>query len=244
MAAESLKHAQASDRVPVLDGIRGIAVLLVMIFHFWIVAFSGGNLLWERIYDDVAGMGWIGVDLFFVLSGFLITGILYDSRDSLHYFRVFYGRRTVRIFPLYYAALAIFFLVGPFVLARVYRPALADMQSGAIVKLFAWTYLLNWYEGFKGWGAVAHPLQHFWSLSVEEQFYLIWPFLILKLERRRMMGVCIGLMMLALTLRAALYWLHFPFAAYTWTICRADSLAIGALVALAARNADDWKTRK
>ena len=242
MAAESLKHTQASDRVPVLDGIRGIAVLLVMIFHFWIVAFSGGNLLWERIYDDVAGMGWIGVDLFFVLSGFLITGILYDSRDSLHYFRVFYGRRTVRIFPLYYAALAIFFLVGPFVLARVYRPALADMQSGAIVKLFAWTYLLNWYEGFKGWGAVAHPLQHFWSLSVEEQFYLIWPFLILKLERRRMMGVCIGLMMLALTLRAALCWLHFPFAAYTWTICRADSLAIGALVALAARNADDWKT--
>ena len=242
MAAESLKHAQSSDRIPVLDGIRGIAVLLVMIFHFWIVAFSGGNLLWERIYDDVAGMGWIGVDLFFVLSGFLITGILYDSRDSLHYFRVFYGRRTVRIFPLYYAALAIFFLVGPFVLARVYRPALADMQSGAIVKLFAWTYLLNWYEGFKGWGAVAHPLQHFWSLSVEEQFYLIWPFLVLKLERRRMMGVCIGLMTLALTLRAVMYWLHFPFAAYTWTICRADSLAIGALVALAARNADDWKT--
>jgi peptidoglycan/LPS O-acetylase OafA/YrhL len=125
-------------------------------------------------------------------------------------------------------------------MAHVYRPALAEMQNGTAVKLSAWTYLLNWYEGFKGWTAVAHPLQHFWSLSVEEQFYLIWPFLVLKLARRRLMGVCLGLMGVALTLRAILYLVHLPFAAYLWTICRADSLAMGAIVALAARDREDW----
>jgi peptidoglycan/LPS O-acetylase OafA/YrhL len=252
-AAESKRLARPGGRIPVLDGIRGIAIVLVMTFHFWIVGIAGssasstassspsGTLTWQHVYDYVAGMGWIGVDLFFVLSGFLITGILCDSRESPHYFRVFYGRRTVRIFPLYYAALTIFFLIGPFVMAHIYRPALADMQSGTTVKLFAWTYLLNWYEGFKGWTAVAHPLQHFWSLSVEEQFYLIWPFLVLKLARRRLMGVCVGLMGVALALRAVMYWLHHPFAAYLWTICRADSLAVGAIVALAARDSGDWE---
>jgi len=252
-AAVSKRPAPSGDRIPVLDGIRGIAILLVMTYHFWVVgiavnaptspasSISGGPLLWERVYGYVVGTGWIGVDLFFVLSGFLITGILCESRESPHYFRVFYGRRTVRIFPLYYAALTIFFLLGPVVMAHLYRPALAEMQSGTTVKLFAWTYLLNWYEGFKGWNAVAHPLQHFWSLSVEEQFYLIWPFLVLKLTRRRLMGVCVGLAVVALALRALLYGLHLPFAAYTWTICRADSLAMGAIVALAARDSGDWK---
>jgi len=252
-AAVSKRHAPSGDRIPVLDGIRGIAVLLVMTYHFWVVGIAGNapsssassssaaTLSWEHVYAYVAGMGWIGVDLFFVLSGFLITGILCDSRESPHYFRVFYGRRTVRIFPLYYAALTIFFLLGPSVMAHIYRPALADIESGTTVKLFAWTYLLNWYEGFKGWNAVAHTLQHFWSLSIEEQFYLIWPFLVLKLARRRLMAACFSLMAVALALRALLYWLHLPFAAYTWTICRADSLAVGAAVALAARDPGDWK---
>jgi len=85
-------------RIPVLDGIRGIAVLSVMLFHFWVSGVTPGTMLWERVYSGAAGMGWAGVDLFFVLSGFLITGILYDSRGSEHYYRVFYARRTVRIF--------------------------------------------------------------------------------------------------------------------------------------------------
>jgi len=246
-ALESKRSASPGGRVPVLDGIRGIAVLLVITYHFWVVGIAkaadsaGVTPRWERVYAYGIGMGWIGVDLFFVLSGFLITGILCESRESPHYFRVFYGRRTVRIFPLYYAALAIFFFLGPLVMTHLYRPALADLQSGTTVRFFAWTYLLNWYEGFKGWNAVAHPLQHFWSLSIEEQFYLIWPLLVLRLARRRLMSVCVGIMVAALTLRVAMFWLHFPFAAYTWTICRADSLAMGAAVALAARDPGDWK---
>jgi peptidoglycan/LPS O-acetylase OafA/YrhL len=172
----------------------------------------------------------------------LITGILYDSRESRHYFRVFYGRRTVRIFPLYYAALAIFLLIGPFVLSYLHRITLTDIGSTNAANLFSWTYLLNWYIGYKGWSLVSHPLQHFWSLAVEEQFYLVWPFLVLKLARRRLMGICFGLLVLALMMRIVMFWLDFPYATYTWTICRADSLAIGAVVALAARDPGDWKT--
>ncbi len=243
----SAEPERPAQRIPILDGIRGIAVLLVMTYHFWVIGIaraagaSGNAPVWERVYGDLVGMGWIGVDLFFVLSGFLITGILCELRDSPHYFRMFYGRRTVRIFPLYYAALTLFFVLGPVLTTHFYRPALADMQSGTTVKLFAWTYLLNWYEGFKGWNAVAHPLQHFWSLSIEEQFYLVWPLLVLKLERRRMLSVCAGITVVALAFRALMYSLHYPFAAYTWTICRADSLAMGAIVALAARDPHDWK---
>jgi peptidoglycan/LPS O-acetylase OafA/YrhL len=230
------------DRMPVLDGIRGIAILLVMTLHFEALVIADGTLPWERVYGDVVGIGWAGVDLFFVLSGFLITGILYDSRESRHYFRVFYGRRTVRIFPLYYAALVIFLLIDPFVHAHLHGIALAGMGSTNAANLFSWTYLLNWYEGYKGWNVVAHPLQHFWSLAIEEQFYLVWPFLVLKLPRRRLMGVCFGLMVLALSLRISLFCLHFPYATYTWTVCRADSLAMGSVVALAARDPGDWKT--
>ena len=178
----------SSQRMPVLDGIRGIAILLVMSFHFWIVGIAGGSRPWERVYGDVAGMGWIGVDLFFVLSGFLITGILYDSRNAIHYFRVFYGRRTLRIFPLYYGALACFFLIGPFVLAHLHVSTLAGMQSAAAAKFFSWTYLLNWYEGSMGWDAVAHPLQHFWSLGIEEQFYLLCPQCSPAFAKTTMMG--------------------------------------------------------
>lgn len=234
------KHPPSADRIPVLDGIRGVAILLVMTFHFWMVGVSGAVAAWERVYGDMVGIGWIGVDLFFVLSGFLITGILYDSRESSRYYRVFYGRRTLRIFPLYFAALTIFVSIGPYVLARVHGPVLAGINSGNVDKLFAWTYLINWYEGYKGWYAVSRPLQHFWSLAIEEQFYLIWPLLVATLTRRRLMSVSAGLMVVALTLRAAMYLLHFPYAAYTWTVCRADSLAIGAIVALAARDPNDW----
>jgi len=240
------KHSPTGERVPVLDGIRGVAILLVMVFHFWENGTSRtGPTLWQHVYMYLAGMGWTGVDLFFVLSGFLITGILYDARASTHYFRVFYGRRTVRIFPLYYAALIFFFVAVQFLLAHIHHGVSAAMRDSIhttpIAKLFAWTYIINWYEGFRGWEAIPHPLQHFWSLAIEEQFYLVWPFLVLKLSRRRLIAVCFAIMAAAFTLRGILFEMHRPVAAYTWTICRADSLAVGAIVALCFRDPDDWK---
>ena len=234
----ALRHG----RLEVLDGVRGIAILLVMMFHFWETGVIAKPVLWEKIYSDIAGMGWIGVDLFFVLSGFLITGILYDSRKTSSYFRVFYGRRIVRIFPLYYAALIFFFLVIPVLLPHIHHSASFDIGTTLIGKVTAWTYLLNWYEGFKGFDVIPHPLQHFWSLAIEEQFYMVWPFLVLKLSRRRLISVCFGIMAVGLALRMGLYWIHLPIAAYTWTFCRADSLAVGAVVALCLRDPEDWRT--
>lgn len=242
----SRKREPSGERIPVLDGIRGIAILLVMLFHFWENGTNpAGPSLWQHVYLYSAGMGWTGVDLFFVLSGFLITGILYDSRDSPHYFRVFYGRRTVRIFPLYYAALIFFFLVVPLLLAHIHHGVSTAMRNSIhttpVARLFAWTYIINWYEGFRGWDAIPHPLQHFWSLAIEEQFYLVWPFLVLRLPRRRLIAVCFGILTVAIALRGVFFELHLPIASYTWTICRADSLAIGAIVALAFRDPEDWK---
>jgi peptidoglycan/LPS O-acetylase OafA/YrhL len=238
------------ERIPVLDGLRGIAILLVMIYHFWRFGsyhswMDGPTAtlsFWEQAYSNAAGMGWAGVDLFFILSGFLITGILYDSRDSKHYFRVFYARRTVRIFPLYYGFLVFYFWIIPFVMAHFAHVELAEIHDSAHAKFFAWTYLVNWYEGFNGFDVLTTPLQHFWSLAVEEQFYFIWPFLVLKLARRRLMSVCSWIVLSALVLRAAFFLMHLPYVSYMGTFCRADSLAIGAIVALAARNPDDWKS--
>jgi peptidoglycan/LPS O-acetylase OafA/YrhL len=228
-------------RIPVLDGLRGIAILLVMVYHFRLYGVAFGHTLWERVYSHAALVGWVGVDLFFVLSGFLITGILYDSRDDPHYYRVFYGRRTVRIFPLYYAFLAVFCGIVPMALVLLHHPELAPSHDSTTAKLFVWSYTVNWYEGFKGFPIVSASLRHFWSLSVEEQFYLGWPLLVLTLTRRRLMALCGVLMVLPFVLRIVCLRLHLPDAAYTWTFCRMDSLAVGAIVALAARNSQDWK---
>ena len=237
-AAPPPRNAEGEGgRMPTLDGLRGIAILLVMAFHFWLFGTSTGTTLWEQVYSSVARMGWVGVDLFFVLSGFLITGILYDSRGDSHLLpRLLYARRTVRIFPLYYASLAIFFGLIPLLLTLLHRRGFADLQNSATAKLFAWTYLLNWYEGLKGFSVISASLEHFWSLSIEEQFYLAWPLLVLTLARRRLMALCAGLMTLAFILRLFLNRMHLPDAAYMWTFCRTDSLAVGAMLALAARD--------
>jgi peptidoglycan/LPS O-acetylase OafA/YrhL len=128
---------------------------------------------------------WIGVTLFFSLSGFLITGILYDTIGTEHYFRVFYGRRVLRIFPLYY---------GFLLLLTVLTPVLHLDWQGQAYRL--WTYTPN-IPGLQDWSANPAPfiaLQHFWSLAVEEQFYLIWPLLIFWLHgwRKIMVATIVG----------------------------------------------------
>jgi peptidoglycan/LPS O-acetylase OafA/YrhL len=215
---------RVKGHIQALDGLRGIAVLSVMAFHFMVFGTALGRHWWEKAYFMLAGIGWMGVDLFFVLSGFLITGILWDSRGREHYFRVFYGRRTVRIFPLYYVALAVMFLVMP---------------VAASVKAFSWTYTLNWLIAFRGFETVPHPMHPFWSLCVEEQFYLVWPFLVSRLRRRRLMQVCLAMIVAAFVLRVLLA-TFYPVAAIVLTFSRMDSLAVGALIALCARDGRDW----
>ena len=117
MSASLISHqpvpvtAREAKHVPELDGIRGIAILIVLVGHFGSTA-GGETVKLGRVFGEVFGLGWIGVDLFFVLSGFLITGILLDSKGSTGYFSSFYARRTLRIFPLYFLYVFVFFHVA------------------------------------------------------------------------------------------------------------------------------------
>jgi hypothetical protein len=126
------------SHIPALDGLRGVAVLLVVQYHITIYGgFQPASLL-ERVVYVTSRAGWSGVDLFFVLSGFLITRILYASKGSEYFFRHFYIRRALRIFPLYYATLAVFFLAGPLVF-----PADESFQRLQSVQAWYWAYLVN-----------------------------------------------------------------------------------------------------
>ena len=174
--------------LPALDGVRGLAILLVLLFHF-VGQTTATNRL-EAAVNGVLSYGCLGVDLFFVLSGFLITGILYDSRSSDGYFRGFYMRRVLRIFPLYYAVLAVVFFVLPLV------PALRGSEIAGLreQQAWAWLYGVNVYLAIHG-GWVLSYIEHFWSLAVEEHFYLFWPLLVWWLARRprALMGTALAL---------------------------------------------------
>ncbi|WP_074655369.1 acyltransferase family protein [Terriglobus roseus] len=163
-----------------LDGLRAVAALSVIYYH------SAAN----GIHLPISQLAWVGVDLFFVLSGFLITGVLLKTRETSNYFRVFYGRRALRIFPIYYAALAAIFCAH-FVLPHY--------------PVYPWTTQV-WYwinaSNFPTAIALAGvtDLTHFWTLAIEEQFYLLWPLLVYNLRNRTLLYLC----MLALPVEYAL----------------------------------------
>jgi peptidoglycan/LPS O-acetylase OafA/YrhL len=216
--------------MPVLDGVRGVAILMVLCVHF--IGDSPAHSTFERAMVKLANYGVWGVDLFFVLSGFLITGLLYDSKKSARYFRDFYVRRTLRIFPLYYAVLALLFIVLPAVPVP-YPPALAE---SAHHQAWLWLYASNGYLAIhRAW--VLPYVGHFWSLAVEEQFYLIWPIVVLSFGRRSLLGICVAVTVLALALRSALSFAGAgDVALLVLTPCRFDALCVGGFLALAVRS--------
>lgn len=218
----------ASARIPVLDGLRGVAILLVLLRHA-VDALSPATGL-ERLIYQLGRMGSNGVDVFFVLSGFLITGILLDTRGRPHYFKYFYVRRTLRIFPLYYAALAALFLLGPRLVDPPTTPFLLD--AGA-TQLWYWTYMSNWLFAGRGYYG---GLGHFWSLAVEEQYYLLWPVVVRLAGPRYMARVCVSLVGAAVVARIVCALLRVStLAIYVMTITRLDGLAIGSLLAVISR---------
>jgi peptidoglycan/LPS O-acetylase OafA/YrhL len=183
--------------IPALDGLRGLAILLVILYHHTLMR---QETLFDRVYVNLARLGWSGVDLFFVLSGFLITGILYDSKGSPHYFRNFYVRRTLRIFPLYYAVVFFSLIVLPrawpaWGLTQLDRSAMEDRSQA-----WYWLYLQNFL--FARDENLGHPaLAVSWSLAIEEQFYLVWPVVVSLLSRRHLIWTCGALILTALSLR-------------------------------------------
>jgi peptidoglycan/LPS O-acetylase OafA/YrhL len=232
--AESLQSRPIAGqtRLPTLDGLRGVAILLVLLSHLTLYSEMSATTLLDRAYQRATLAGWVGVDLFFVLSGFLITGILLDLKGNSRFFRTFYARRVLRIFPLYYAFLAIFYLVLPQLLSPgdQVRRLLTDQK-------WYWLYLQNLQIARDGWPVPKYLVQ-FWSLAVEEQFYLIWPLVVLKFGRRGLIAVCLTAMVGSLALRIVLGLTKQPLAAYMWMPARADALAVGALLAVFARQPD------
>ena len=209
-----------------LDGVRGLAVLAVMLLHFTLFVPVGVT---ERFLSGWLATGWIGVDLFFVLSGFLITGILMDTRDDPHHFRNFYARRTLRIFPLYYAYLALLFVVLPALHEGYAMEHAVDDR-----RFWLWTYIGNILMA-RGWEVMPSHTTHLWSLAVEEQFYLVWPILVFTVRRKWLTALCVATFVGAILTRAYLATQEAWAAAYVLTPARMDTLAAGSLVAVVLR---------
>lgn len=221
LSAARPEAADAPRHVPSLDGVRGIAVLLVLAYHAWPSPWTA--------------FGWTGVDLFFVLSGFLITGILCDGRDAAHRTRTFYVRRVLRIMPLYYSVLILMFVVLPL----IHRPHDTMYEQLVRDQAWYWTYTSNWLLGLQ---IPPHfnYMNHFWSLAVEEQFYLVWPLVVWHASRQTALRIAAGAIVGALVFRIVLagsgvWWL----STYFLTPCRMDALAVGSVVALALRAPGD-----
>lgn len=187
-----MKSTYSHDRNTALDGLRGVAILMVLMNHL-----TPDILMESRILEwgkKLAQSGWIGVQLFFVLSGFLITGILLRERDKPSFFLNFYARRVLRIFPLYY--LVVLALV---VLAGV-RLSAGDESWQAFWdnQIWLWLHSVNIGVNVEGPEPFAFPpLLHFWSLSVEEHYYLVWPAVVFLVDSRRLGWICYILIAIA-----------------------------------------------
>jgi peptidoglycan/LPS O-acetylase OafA/YrhL len=228
-AQKGVRSAYDHGHLPALDGVRGLAIAMVLALHILTSNPNTGEAFFDFM-SSIRSSFWAGVDLFFALSGFLITGILVDSLHKEGYFRNFYARRVLRIFPLYYGVLLTLICVThPLHLA----------WHGKQYILLSYTQNLGIftkdYYGFTP--ARFINLNHFWSLAVEEQFYLVWPLIVfLVRDLRRLFFVAVSLSLGALIVRIVLA-SHgaLPGTLYEFTPCRMDTLLTGSSLAILYR---------
>jgi len=227
---DSAGNLNSHKRIPALDGLRGIAILAVFFRHYAGGLEKTATSTGLHVLGMIFNFGWSGVDLFFVLSGFLITGILYDTKGKPGYYKNFYARRILRIFPPYYLLAAIYLMLTP-VLA-------AHWKWGQLYFLVYLGYPLALI-----WPALAEVspfvhLTHLWSLCAEEQFYMIWPWTIARLRSSAaILRACLALAAATLLLRAAICvtgWVDINWT-HDFLGCRMDALAVGAAIAIAVR---------
>jgi peptidoglycan/LPS O-acetylase OafA/YrhL len=210
----SAQVSVSDQRVPELDGLRATAILLVVAWHYLGIP-DGSQSIAGRFF--VFGRG--GVDLFFALSGYLITRILLEHKDSPNYFSTFYGRRSFRILPIYGV------LVGAWLVSKIGRMNAGDLPW--------WSYIFGiqnfWMVIQQTYGA--NSLAGTWSVAVEEQFYLLFPLIVRYARPAALPRLLLSLLVLCPIARIISYSLGDQFGYYVLMPLRADILAAGALVA-------------
>jgi peptidoglycan/LPS O-acetylase OafA/YrhL len=225
----SARPASRDSHIPVLDGVRGVAILAVLVYHFWQLMeerYLGLPMAAKRVFA-ISAIGAKGVDLFFALSGFLITGILLRTKGSPHYFKNFYIRRALRIFPLYYLTLTACLVAGTIA-------AIPGYQWRSMIWYFF--YLHNIRDTF--WKPPIGGPGWFWSLAVEEHFYFFWPLVVLLLRRRHLVYFSLLVMVVAPAVRAVFVARDMNLF---FTLCRMDALAAGALLAVLFTEPAYWQ---
>ena len=217
--------------IETLTGLRGVAILMVLCYHLVLDGYVQQQHGLVGIVRAMMWTGWAGVDLFFAISGFLITNILLDTRTRPHYFKSFHFHRILRIFPLYYLVLLVIFLAQPLFLAH---PALAQIyptRGGFLAYIF---FVQNWWMPIFGQGRFL--LGHFWTLAVEEQFYLLWPLIVWRARSRYLLQTCIVGAFLCPLVRY-IFARHDPTSMFVYmsTAARFDTLLFGCATAIAVR---------
>lgn len=217
---------KSTTRIPELDGLRGLAVLAVVIGHYFGEVQHGYYLL---------AAGWVGVDVFFTLSGFLIGGILLDNRGASNFFSTFYMRRTCRIFPIYFVAIP---LILVYIGLSNNSVAWIDPALPAGTYL---TYTQNLYMTYVGSQGNSWLLPT-WSLAVEEQFYVLLPLIVFFVSPRSLFRISLALIAVAPILRASLLFAGetHEIGAYVLLPCRWDLLFLGVIAALVWRDKYLW----
>ena len=215
--------------IPQLDVLRGLAVLDVMLYH-------AADIVPYLHLRSVFYLGYTGVDLFFVLSGFLITGILVTTKDNRGYFRNFYARRTLRIWPLYYALLLFTFAVLPAIQPHLKASIFGLSRPWQSFPFFLQNLMLN-HEAFD-------TVRVTWSLAIEEQFYLVWPVIVWLVPSRMLKPLALSALLVSVLLRWSVQMgLVAPVNIYTNTLTRLDGLGLGAFLALWIPEAESHRVK-